>query len=143
MPASFLSCIRDIPEHRIVGMLTYPLDEMLLTALVGVVCGAEDFDDAESIGNELLGWLRGFLPYEHGIAAAQTLRKFFRLVDAKALASAFASWVAWLQQKITGIVAIDGKALRGQHPRQGRRQGPAHGFCLCLRSWSGAWPDAG
>lgn len=112
MPTSFLTCIRDIPEHRIAGMVSYPLDEMLLATLVGVLCGADDFDDVESIGSELEGWLRRFLPFASGIATAQTFRRFFRLVDAKALERAFASWVASLQEVIKGVVAIDGKTLR-------------------------------
>ena len=112
MSTSFLTCIRDVPDHRIAGMVTYPLDEILLAALVGVLCGAEDFDDVESIGSELIVWLRRFLPYRDGIAAAQTFRKFFRLVDAEAPERAFASWVASLQETIAGVVAIDGKTLR-------------------------------
>lgn len=40
MPASFVSLMSAIPDPRIAGMITYPMDEMLLAALVGVVCGA-------------------------------------------------------------------------------------------------------
>ncbi|PWB95638.1 hypothetical protein C5689_00525 [Methylosinus sporium] len=39
--------MRIVPDHRIPGMVTYPLDEILLTALVGVVCGADDWDGVE------------------------------------------------------------------------------------------------
>lgn len=120
MPTNFLTCIRDIPDHRIAGMVTYPLDELLLTTLVGVLCGAEDFDDVESIGAELESWMGRFLPFASGIATAQTFRRFFRLVDARALERAFGSWVASFQDVIKGVVAIDGKTLRAS-----RDAGPA------------------
>ena len=109
MPASFMSLMSAIPDPRIAGMITYPMDEMLLAALVGVVCGAEDLDDVESIGAELLTWLRGFLPYEHGVAPAQTLRRVFRLVDATALERLLASWASSLLGPERAVVAIDGK----------------------------------
>jgi hypothetical protein len=38
-----------IPDHRIAGMVTYPLDEVLLATLVGVVCGADDWEGVEEI----------------------------------------------------------------------------------------------
>lgn len=66
----------------------------------------------ESIGGELLTWLRGFLPYEHGIAPAQTLRRVFRLVDATALERLLASWASSLLGPERAVVAIDGKTLR-------------------------------
>ena len=40
MSLGFLDHMRVVPDHRIPGMVTYPLDEVLLAKLVGVVCGA-------------------------------------------------------------------------------------------------------
>lgn len=113
MSNDFLGCVRAIGDHRIVGMVDYPLDEIVFATLVAVLCGADDFDDVESIGQELIGWLRRFLPYRNGIASEQTLRRFFRLVDAKALEAAFARWMSSFHPVICGVVAIDGKTLRG------------------------------
>lgn len=113
MTVDFLSHIKTIEDHRIVGMVTYPLDEVLLTTLVGLLCRADDFDEIELLGQEQLGWLRQFLPFKDGIPQAQTFRKIFRLLDAEALDKAFASWIAGLQKHVSGVVAIDGKTLRG------------------------------
>ncbi|NIA16446.1 MAG: ISAs1 family transposase [Nitrospiraceae bacterium] len=113
MTANFLDHIKAIEDHRVVGMITYPLDEVLLTTLVGLLCRAEDFDEIELLGQEQLGWLRQFLPFKEGIPQAQTFRKIFRLLDPQALERAFSSWVAGLQERISGVVAIDGKTLRG------------------------------
>jgi predicted transposase YbfD/YdcC len=110
---SFLERIKDVPDHRVVGMITYPLNEVLLVTLVGVLCGGEDWDVIALLGREYLPWLKGFLPFKEGIPQAQTLRKIFRLLPPKVLEERFAAWVESLRETARGVVAIDGKTLRG------------------------------
>jgi len=113
MSVNFLDHIKTVEDHRIPGMTTYPLDEVLLTVLVGLLCRMEDFDEIAMFGEGQLSWLRRFLPFRHGVAPAQTLRRVLRALDPKALERAFSSWVASLRAKVSGVVAIDGKTLRG------------------------------
>jgi predicted transposase YbfD/YdcC len=113
MDGSFLDHIGNVEDPRIPGMVVYPLDEILLTVLVGLLCRAEDFDEIEAVGGELIDWLRRFLPFESAIAPAQTLRRTLARLDPRALEEAFAAWVTHLAERIRGVVAIDGKTLRG------------------------------
>jgi predicted transposase YbfD/YdcC len=113
MSVGFLDHMRIVPDHRIAGMVTYPLDEVLLATLVGVVCGADDWDGVEEVATGALNWLRGFLPFSNGVPTAQTLRKVFRLLDAQALQRGFAAWAASLRAEAREVIAIDGKTLRG------------------------------
>src|SRR5271166_4469462 len=113
MGLGFLDHMRVVPDHRIPGMVTYPLDEILLATLVGVVCGADDWEGIEEIAKGTLDWLRGFLPFANGIPTAQTFRKAFRLLDTQALARGFADWAASARGVEGQVVAIDGKTLRG------------------------------
>jgi predicted transposase YbfD/YdcC len=126
--SGFLACMEAVPDHRITGMVTYPLNEILLATLVGVVCGADDWDGVEEVAQGALAWLCGYLPFTHGVPTAQTFRKVFRLLDSKALERSFAAWAQTLHQKSetgeTGVVAIDGKTLRGS--RQGDGSGALH-----------------
>ena len=94
-------------------MTTYPLEEILLAILIGVLCRAEDFDEIEYICTRELSWLRAILPYKHGIAPAQTLRRVLSALVPKELDAAFAQWVASLCGRIKGVVALDGKRLCG------------------------------
>lgn len=121
MVEGFLDQMRIVPDHRIPGMVTYPLDEILLTTLVGVVCGADDWEGIEEVAVGALEWLRAFLPFENGVATAQTLRKVFRLLDPEALERAFVSWAASLRPLAREVVAIDGKTLRGSRQPNGTR----------------------
>jgi predicted transposase YbfD/YdcC len=113
MSLGFLDHMRVVPDHRIPGMVSYPLDEVLLVTLVGVVCGADDWEGVEEVAAGALDWLRGFLPFSNGIATAQTLRKVFRLLDPQALQRGFAGWAASLRAEAREVIAVDGKTLRG------------------------------
>ena len=55
--------MRVVPDHRIPRIVVYPLDEMLLATLIGVVCGADDCEGVEEIAEGALEWLRWFLPF--------------------------------------------------------------------------------
>lgn len=121
MTTGFLEHMRIVPDHRIPGMVTYPLDEILLSTLVGVVCGADDWEGVEEVATGALDWLREFLSFEHGIATAQTLRKVFRLLDPKALEQGFAAWTASIRPLAREVVAVDGKTLRGSRQADGTR----------------------
>lgn len=124
MGKGFLDHMRIVPDHRVPGMVTYPLDEILLTTLVGVVCGADDWDGVEEVASGALDWLRGVLPFANGVATAQTLRKVFRLLDSQALERGFAAWAASTRQAgravvAREVVAVDGKTLRGSRGSDG------------------------
>jgi len=108
MITSFLDHIKTLEDRRIVGMITYPLDEVLLTVLVGLLCRVEDFEEIEMVCKAQLGWFRRFLPFEAGIA--QTQRRVLRTLAPRTLENAFTSWVSSLQATIRGVVAIDGKS---------------------------------
>src|ERR1700733_9025534 len=113
MSLGFLDHMRVVPDHRIPGVVIYPLDELLFATLVGVVCGADDWEGVEEVATGALDWLRGFLPFANGIPTAQTLRKVFRLLDSEALQRGFAAWAASLRVEAREVIAVDGKTLRG------------------------------
>jgi predicted transposase YbfD/YdcC len=86
---------------------------VLLATLVGVVCGADDWEGVEEVATGALDWLRSFLPFKSGLPTAQTLRKVFRLLDTLALQRGFAAWAASLRAEAREVIAVDGKTLRG------------------------------
>jgi predicted transposase YbfD/YdcC len=111
--AGFLEQFEDIEDPRYEGFVLYPLPEIFLAALVGILCGAEDWGEIVLICEEKLKVLRRFLPYENGIASAKTLWRVFEVVNHEAFGACLSAWGACLSDKIEGVVAIDGKTLRG------------------------------
>ncbi len=108
---SFVSAIAD-PRQQV--KVLYPLDEILLLSLCGVVSGCESFVDIVVYGEEKLGFLRKLAPFEHGIPSHDTLSTVFRALDPKEFNRAFAGWASGLAGRLKGaVVAIDGKTARG------------------------------
>ena len=140
MSLGFLDHMRIVPDHRIAGMVTYPLDEVLLATLVGVVCGADDWEGVEEIAIGALDWLRSFLPFANGVPTAQTLRKVFRLLDTQALQRGFAAWAASLRAQAREVIAVDGKTLRGSKTSPDGK-GALHLVSAYARKRDWCWPN--
>jgi predicted transposase YbfD/YdcC len=108
-----LAQLQALEEPRIPGMISYPLDEILLVVLVGLLCKMDDIEDIETFGQEQRVWLQQFLPFLEGIAPAQTIRRVLARLDGKHLEQLLARWVRSLGGTKGDVIAIDGKALRG------------------------------
>src|SRR6201993_3354228 len=102
----------------------HDLLEVLFIALAATLCGAESCSDMADFGESKEGLLRLFLGLEHGIPSHDTFSRVFRLLQPDAFERAFRRFMAAFAKanglKLTGVVAVDGKALRGAYERGGR-----------------------
>jgi len=107
----------------------HDLLEVLVIALAAVLCGAETCSDMAEFGQAKEDLLRLFLRLEHGIPSHDTFSRVFRLLDPEAFEAAFRRFMAAFAKanrlNLTGVVAVDGKALRGAFER-GSRYEPLH-----------------
>jgi len=102
----------------------HDLLEVLCIALAAVLCGAESCSDMADFGESKEGLLRLFLGLEHGIPSHDTFSRVFRLLKPDAFERAFRRFMAAFAKanglELTGVVAVDGKALRGAYERGGK-----------------------
>jgi predicted transposase YbfD/YdcC len=102
----------------------HELLEVLFIALAAMLCGAESCSDMAEFGRSKEGLLRLFLRLEHGIPSHDTFGRVFRLLKPQAFELKFRRFMAAFAKangfNLTGVVAIDGKALRGAYERGGR-----------------------
>jgi len=111
---SFQDLAESITDPRQQAKVMYPLDELLLLSLCGVVSGCESFVDIALYGEEKLEFLREPAPFANGIPSHDTLSTVFRALDPQEFSVAFSRWAAGLAGRVEGaIVAIDGKTARG------------------------------
>lgn len=107
----------------------HELWEILFIALAAVLCGAKGCCDMALFGRAKEGVLRQILRLEHGIPSHDTFSRVFRVLDPQAFESVFRRFVAAFADtngiKLTGVVALDGKALRGAYER-GKNATPLH-----------------
>ena len=117
----FLSYFNDLPDARQPGKVVYPLDEVLLLALLAVLAGAETFTDIARFGDKKLALLRRFRPYRDGTPPHDTLGDIFATLDAEQFQRCFVAWVAAVTGIPTGVIAIDGKTVRRSgHKKAGK-----------------------
>ena len=98
-------------ERRELSVL-YPLHEVLFILLTAVICGATSYAKVEIFGHEREEWLRKYLDLENGIPDAGTFRYILMKLDPAKLHTVFVEWMRSAVEKVTGVVAIDGKQAR-------------------------------
>lgn len=107
-----------IVDPRLDRTKAHSLHDVLLIAILAMLCGAESFVDFENFGKAKEQWLRGFLALPNGIASHDTFGRVFAAIDTTQFAECFRHWTQGLRKAITQeIVAIDGKTLRRSHDK--------------------------
>jgi predicted transposase YbfD/YdcC len=111
---------RALPDTRAANA-QHELWEVLFIALAAVLCGAKSCCDMALFGRSKQALLRQFLRLEHGIPSHDTFSRLFRRIDPQAFEVVFRKFMAAFAKangiKLTGVVAVDGKALRGAYER--------------------------
>jgi predicted transposase YbfD/YdcC len=124
----FKKAFRRLPDPRAANA-KHPLLEVLLISLAAVVCGAASSSEIAEFGRSKEELLRLFLRLEHGIPSHDTFSRVFRLLEPQAFERAFRRFMAAFAKanglKLSGVVAVDGKALRGAYER-GAKATPLH-----------------
>ena len=83
----FLGYFEEIPDHRQARKVVYPLDEVLLLALMAVLAGAEGFTDIARFGEKKLDLLRRFRPFRNGTPSHDHLGDLLAALDAPPFSS--------------------------------------------------------
>jgi predicted transposase YbfD/YdcC len=108
----FLEHFQALPDPRQLGKVVYPLDEVLLLSLLGVLAGAEAFTDIARFGEKKLDFLRRFRPFRDGTPPHDRLGDIFASLDAEKFQECFVAWVASITGAPADVIAIDGKTVR-------------------------------
>lgn len=106
----YFARLRDPRLHR---RKLHRLMDIIVIALCGVICGANDWQQIATFGRRRSAWLQTFLPLPHGIPAHDTFERVFDRIDPHAFLACFQQWVEALAHAL-GLQhgAIDGKTLR-------------------------------
>jgi predicted transposase YbfD/YdcC len=118
----FQSLFREVPDPR-ADNARHNLVDILVIALAAVLCGADSCADMAEFGSAKQTLLRQFLRLEHGIPSHDTFSRVFRLLDPQTFEPVFRRFMAEFAKELHGVVAVDGKALRGAFER-GRKTTP-------------------
>jgi predicted transposase YbfD/YdcC len=128
---SFLDHFSALRDPRQKGKVLYPLTEMMLLVLCGVLATAEDFAEIARWGRLNLDFLRRFLPFARGIPSHDALNDVFNALEAEAFRDRFIAWAESLRADAPcvndgpPVVALDGKTSR-RTGDAGKGRSPLH-----------------
>jgi predicted transposase YbfD/YdcC len=122
----FKDVLKALPDPRRRQGLRYPLETVVVTALMAMVCGADDAEAMQLWGETNEGWLETFLPMPHGSPTQDVFLSVFAALDPAAFGVVFRGWVELLKVRLGARgrhLAVDGKTARGSRDRAGDRPG--------------------
>jgi predicted transposase YbfD/YdcC len=109
---------RRLPDPRSVHGRRHRLDEMVIVAILAVICSADSWAEVAAFGRAKLKWLKTFLELRRGIPSHDTFGRVFAAIKPEAFERCFVRWIEALAQVRPGeLIAIDGKTLRRSFDR--------------------------
>lgn len=120
----FASLFGSVPDPRAANV-RYSLNSVLFIALAAVLCGAETCQDMADFGVSKHKLLKEIVPLPYGIPSHDVFSNVFRHIDPEAFETVFARFAQAFAKSISGVIAIDGKAVRGAYKR-GDKASPLH-----------------
>ena len=109
--APLLQAFATLPDPRKSRNQIYPLIDIIGVAIIGILCSGNDWVNVVKWANAYEGWFQSVGLCLKGVPSHDTIGRFFRLVDPKLFESCFVQWVQTLANKISGVIAIDGKTI--------------------------------
>ena len=122
-----LRFFRDLPDPRTGNHVTHRLHDLIVIAVLAVICGADGWARVALWGRCKARWLATFLDLTGGIPSHDTFGRVFALLDPDAFERCFLAWAASVVELSGGrLVAVDGKSIRRSLGRGWDRSGMAH-----------------
>ena len=119
---SLVECFSVIQDPRQESKIEHELIDVLVLCVLGVICGAEGWQDIEEVGHARLGWLqeRGF--FKNGIPVDDTIARIISVIKPEELQTCFINWMAAVEEATKGkVIAVDGKTLRHSYDKKKRK----------------------
>lgn len=112
----------ELPDPRIDRTKAHDLIDILMIAIVAVLCGADDWNMIEEFGKKKQNWLQSFLGLRNGIPSDDTFNRVFSMIDPQKFSKCFINWTNSICKLTDGeVISIDGKALKGTaEPSKGK-----------------------
>lgn len=108
---SIMSCFSIIPDPRKERNQIYNLFDLITIAILGILCGADDWVEVNLWATANLEWLKQYDICSEGVPSHDTLNRFFRYLDPQAFERCFIKWTQTVAKVVGGVIALDGKTL--------------------------------
>lgn len=100
-------------DPRVDRTRRHSLNDILVIAICGFVCGVDNWVELEFFGKTKERWFKQFLELPNGIPSHDTFGRVFGALDPTTFSRCFMNWMKAVAEVTDGdIIAIDGKTLR-------------------------------
>src|SRR5260370_39038707 len=107
-----------IKHPRDVRRIAHPLAEVLLLVVCATIADCDDYEAIAAWGAAHVAFLRGCLPYHHGVPGGRWLTLLTNRINPALFSAAFMGWVREGWPDSPDLIAIDGKTSRRSHDRR-------------------------
>ena len=108
-----------LPDKRQQYKVRYPLLDIVLITIVGVICGADGWEAIEEVGKNKLKLLKKYGDFHYGIPVHDTIARIISAIEPSQLQDCFISWMKEAEMNTQGeIIAVDGKTVRRSHNKK-------------------------
>lgn len=131
--SSFVRHFSTVEDPRKEGMCDHLLLDILVIAVMAVICGADGWDEVRDWGCSKEPLLRKLLTLPGGVPSADTYRRVFARISPSSFERAFRGWIGELIGDLAEHqIAIDGKTSRGvaRHSELGRSLHLVHAWSV-------------
>lgn len=108
---SIMSCFSIIPDPRKERNQVYNLFDVITIAILGILCGADDWVEVNLWAAANIDWLQQLDICLQGVPSHDTLSRFFRYLDPQAFERCFIAWTQKVAKVVGGVIALDGKTM--------------------------------
>lgn len=91
----------------------HSLVSMLFISLVGVLCGAKDWEEIEQCAEGMIDWIGTYVDVSNGIPSSKTLKRVMSIISEKTLNMILQGLKTAIADHKGDVIAIDGKTMRG------------------------------
>lgn len=113
MKIGIIDICKQIEDPRINRRMVHKMETIVYISVAAVLCGALGWNEIEEFGKSKFEFFKRRLPGLERIPSHDTFNRFFSILKPDYFELIFRNWVKQVCQEVKGVVAIDGKLMRG------------------------------
>ena len=137
MKIGIIDLCKQIEDPSMNRKKVHKMETSIYIFIAAVICEVQSWNEIEEFGNSKMTFFKSRIPGL--IPSHDTFNRFFSMIKPDYFESIFRNWVKQVCQEVKGVVAIDGKLMRGPSQCDGEHTRGKEGFKLWMVSaWSAA-----
>lgn len=137
MKIGIIDLCKQNDDPRMDRKKVHKMETIIYISIAAVICGAQSWNEIEEFGKAKFDFFKKRIPDLESIPSHDTFNRLFSIIKPDYFELIFRNWVKQVCQEIDGVVAIDGKLMRGPSRCDEKHTTGKDGFKLWMVSaWS-------